>query len=1584
MSTLTEQQELAALGRFPGPELPAVLLPVRLETRFVTTAGRNELLVRIYPDDVHVDTHEPELTSDESAWGRHFWEETWRCGTGDDDDATARRHGAWEQLAQRYGVGRAAWIVRVLQPTNPADRPAQPVPDGSPLQHQPRHPKHDSRADSWTRAPRANLLPDRWIVLGHRGGRRVAVAIAEPVARGLAVGPDPSAPPPPPTGDDVLAVDAGMRWLVDFAAAEQAGMAVRVPLGADDVKLGFDTLVAVGLRTGSTPAQSASDLAALLDDHRFTEGLAFAPVGTPTNNTPAAASGHAPRALDPVATYPHDGVEAPPSDSAASAFARAVGIDPRVVGSLPEAARRDEADARAMQTLLWPATGGYFFEQLLDVFPAATVERARRHFVDNVRAAGPLPAVRVGRQPYGVLPATSLDRWTPAPGDAALLAIVKALRERWRGVAPRVARLDRRPTGPAPTEAQILGVLRASPQSSAYAARLMFDHALFGVRALHTSVQVPSQAITHKQGLTALLETLGVSGQPRLLTSVLAASSNGLRETPVLSSNGVGEAELLQWLRDSPPAVIADETGLAAKPGHLLYLLGRHSVLLTYAAAAFEIQQAAGGAAKRPEPALVDVLEADTPTVGRLIARPLPGVTKALHELTADDHPAAARLDDLRASLDALRSLPPERLEDLFVGTLDLFAYRLDAWITSLATSRLAQLRASAPSGTLVGGFGWLEDVRPEPAKPAVPAPPAGEPAPLVTDPRSAGFVHAPSLNQAATAAVLRSGYAAGTNHAFAVDLSSQRVRLAEWLLDGVRQGQPLGALLGYRFERGLHERGLDRYIAPFRRIAPFGELAAAQARAEDTADEVSRLRGLPHPDVIRANIALVAARRNHLELTRERDQLPAQLKTAEANVKPLADQRAALQAELQRLQGILQRNPSDGTTRAKVLAVSLKLQQLAPKIKPLEAEVTRLQQRKTELVGLIAAAAGDVAEAQQRFDELHEAPHPDLPAAEKAAAAAEKEFDRLLADARQRRLFPPTAKLQSLEAVEVTNVADGLALLDLHQRAAIPFGRKALPARSSADHGPVVAELEALAAAVDAIGDALTAESVHQLVQGNPTRAGASLDAVARNDVPPPELEFARTPRSGVAVTHRVLMLGNHSGAGAPGWPSDPGQVRAAAEPTLSRWVGQLLGDPAAIRYDVEFGDPVSEAVRARRELRLDGAGIGPLDLCALVGEAGAARPELERALAARAAANRPTGVPADATVRLIIDRQPDWPADVRSIAEVFEVVRAINAAVADARPLTPADLSSPEAAPVAAVDVAELRGRADAVIERLGGAVGDDSKLALLGIDSAAEARRRLDAARAMAAAFDRSAADAEEQQAHDVARIRAVLGEAFVVLPRIVAGSGSELAKALAAGDARFGGDRAAPRTWLQRVAPVRRNVERLQTVQLYGAVGGRPGGVTVAQLPFVESDRWVALPPSPGGRIAAGRLSLVAYTPEPLQPAGALTGLFVDEWVEVVPNEREVTGIAFNFDEPAAQPPQTIIVAVAPPGAPRWGVDLLEAIVLETFDLARLRAVTPEQLASQTDLDQILPALYFALNMENDTVSTDFARAMDQVV
>src|SRR5207249_2427042 len=55
-----------------------------------------------------------------------------------------------------------------------------------------------------------------------------------------------------------------------------------------------------------------------------------------------------------------------------------------------------------------------------------------------------------------------------------------------------------------------------------------------------------------------------------------------------------------------------------------------------------------------------------------------------------------------------------------------------------------------------------------------------------------------------------------------ALDLSSRRVRTARWVLSAVRAGQPLGAVLGYQFERDLTDAGLQRYLAAFRKLTRF------------------------------------------------------------------------------------------------------------------------------------------------------------------------------------------------------------------------------------------------------------------------------------------------------------------------------------------------------------------------------------------------------------------------------------------------------------------------------------------------------------------------------------------------------------------------------------------------------------------------------------------------------------------------------------------------------------------------------------------------------------------------------------------
>jgi hypothetical protein len=145
------------------------------------------------------------------------------------------------------------------------------------------------------------------------------------------------------------------------------------------------------------------------------------------------------------------------------------------------------------------------------------------------------------------------------------------------------------------------------------------------------------------------------------------------------------------------------------------------------------------------------------------------------------------------------------------------------------------------------------------------------------------------------------------------------------------------------------------------------------------------------------------------------------------------------------------------------------------------------------------------------------------------------------------------------------------------------------------------------------------------------------------------------------------------------------------------------------------------------------------------------------------------------------------------------------------------------------------------------------------------------------------------------------------------------------------------------------------------------------LSVAQLPRAEDDRWVALPLPGGKTLGAGRLSLVIQSTTPVDPTRPVCGLLVDEWVEVVPNPEETTALTFQFDPPDVCAPQAVLLAVPPIPGKAWNAWDLQRVLLETLDLAKLRAVEPQSLG---ELSHYLPALYFGLNAADAAVATDF--------
>jgi hypothetical protein len=330
-------------------DLPLALFPVRLETRFFQLdTGWTDLHVRVYPDKVHLDSHDPALTADEVVWGQRCWTLQWQAGT---DDGLLRD--AWRMLAGRFGPERAAWVARALTPANAASRPTGP-PEFPDLRD----------AATTTRTALVRLLPTRWVATACAGGVVAAVVAGNDIVPDLAVGPDLSdAVAPTSLDDETPAIDEGMRWMIDFDKAEEVGMALRMTLWAPEV----DVLLVTGLREGD----GSSEVAAQLDGHHFTDGLAFLPAGTPTNNTAAGRSGY--QAPDPRQdqSYANEFLQQPGDGSAATLAAAAFGTS--AFGTIAGAADDGATIARAMATALWPATWGYFLSQMIGFDGTLTV-----------------------------------------------------------------------------------------------------------------------------------------------------------------------------------------------------------------------------------------------------------------------------------------------------------------------------------------------------------------------------------------------------------------------------------------------------------------------------------------------------------------------------------------------------------------------------------------------------------------------------------------------------------------------------------------------------------------------------------------------------------------------------------------------------------------------------------------------------------------------------------------------------------------------------------------------------------------------------------------------------------------------------------------------------------------------------------------------------------------------------------------------------------------------------------------------------------------------------------------------------------
>ncbi len=1347
-----EQELIAELGQAEAygeleSELPILLFPVRLETRYFRPDGNLELRVRVFPDTIHVDSHNPNIATFELQLAKAYWNVRYQHGI----KASATRN-AWAQLSKRVGTPRGQWLASQLVPKN-----LQEAPKGAPAFP----PMESIESHNPQLVATARVLPDRWAFCCTHSGSE-STHWGQPVRSELPVGPNANAKELP---DFPGAIDEGNRWLVDFAEAEKRGMAIRISL--PNALQRVDKLIVLGVRASIDSEESEKRVSELLEMQRASDGFSLLSPDTPTNNTEEERSG---LRVDQVATPEsfaafHEKAPLPASCQGAR-LGSALGLGEQALASVEHARHDRESATSAMHTALWPATWGYYLEQMIQPsLRASDLGKTRSHFIKHVRAAGALPSLRIGKQPYGILPVTCLARFHDGASDDYRRRLARFLRtqsNRWLDSVPRVPRLAQS----GDPSAELDEILTMTPRSVHYFARSAKTRE-FLIRTIQTII---ADAAVQNGLIAAIDATTLATLQPHLAAlgttppSMPAISKLIFEEAavqigvPLVAAKDIERSaplpdNYIAAILDASLATLRSEELAGASPKTLLYMLLRHAALQEYVDAGFRLL------GKR-KPLETSEKETASARIWKKVQEP--SIEKRLLSKNLSEA-SLADLREFKASLQTLQTSSVAELERLSADTLDLSSHRLDAWITSVATSRLAELRTTKPRGLHIGGFGWLEGL-------AVPSDVATDDGAETTDLDNEGYIHAPSLAQAKTAAILRSAYLAHpeSEQSFAVDLSSRRVKAATQLLDALRQGQELGAVLGYRIERMLLENGAGRTIAQLRRLAP------------------------------------------------------------------------------------LQSSTSDKTAPSLVV----------------------------DGVRLHALWKEDAAQVP----------------------------------------------------VEVRNIL--ISIDDV----------------------------------IDATGDVLLAESVHQATTGQSSRAAAGLDFLADGDVPAPDPGIVKTPSSDRKMGHRVMVLLS----GNPGWPGDSTRLRAIAAPELNAWAAAVIGSPEQVHFRVDYLNAEDQNPVHSREHTLADVDLCALDLVHLSHSAASGNETPLHQLLAQHF--EPLAPPhwAPGSFRTIVGSARDSKTAAKEMAldEAMTLARSLRALCGLGRELRPTDTQPP---PSAIADdtgeaLATLRAYAAGVEARLEALLAlpkseqrwHASVLSKTASSTGLELSARLDLMRSL-----RSSALSEVR-----ARLAAVFGKDFLILAPLPNAATTALHEGMSDQSALVQ-DEDEVSDWVTDYGKVRKPVEALS--QLLTAVQAhRPlsdAQLQVAQFPHRPGMPWIGLAANPS-ESNEPRLSMVVHTPLGTAGQGPWVGLYIDSWSEGIPSNHHTTGLSLHYDDPKSRAPQSMLLAVPPSTRRGWSFQTLRAIVEESFDLVKIRMVDGHALEN---MSHFLPAQLIADNLLEDTVS-----------
>lgn len=1599
-----------------------------------------------------------------------YWSTIWLV-MGDGTKEAA----AWNDLVTAAGSEAAAEdLIKRFAPFNLGAVPPSPktkeevtvsiaflqLPDSSTI---------ITKGQSWSQAPMVDMLPERFVVTGYIGNSVAFEEMGAHIPSPLYVAPDPGT-----AAEDQFSKDANgdivfpeeLRWMTDFDTAIQAGLGMKINITGDQAQRGFDRIVVLGVRLSADETKGQALVENLFDHHRKSrKGIALIPQGTPTNNTEDDAAGYdsldsADESFDilkkgklfdyqPDLLLKTDG----------QWLAESLGISYDAVNKISNADITDIAEGRMMNIALWPATLGYTMDTMMQpVFDDRDIEVTRDFFNQFISGRGRVPAIKIGRQPYGILPTVAFSKlgWIKQNDNLRisrgrnylleLYTILKKIDEDWTPLLDQVSYVSK--GGDAhQILLNALGLTASSLefyQRTAESKEDLFNRFnLMGLGGTFLAAIISNWYLTSG---TALLKKHGYTADqiPDILNKFFLKSQNQLKG-PLIDDRPLSETERLrayttdnknyiQWLAEAAGAghdALRKRKGFKEDkiPTALLYLMLHHSLDLGYVEVSLRLYHKAGLLndeqlrLAKAEPAFLHISQKtkeseskwsrlytkETAITGNTNLHVGDYIAKNLKTEVASQY----LLEQLTV-LDKLKDLSTAKLERIFTEHIDCCTYRLDAWKGGIMNYQLSMMRRNFNDnggefrqGLHIGAFGWVENVKSE-NKVLTPVKVEDEdvnkyftenqPIPLQRDSTNGGFILAPSLDHAVTASILRNGYTANKNpEALRINLSSERVRKALSVIEGIRGGQSMGVLLGYQLERGLHEGypgvELDFLIYQLRKAFPLVVNRIKATKIDDPTDPSDATEVIEARNVIdglslinqitksgqatypfgKTNLPTItiAAQADAInkEVAKIRD-----INDAVADLAMAESVHQVVQGNYDRANATLDafskgnfppepdviKTPRSGSTLTHRVGLHLKPglaidPTATPRAQAEPAINDWLANTLPPLTDIICSVSYAVVVDEQ----ISAATLGLLPIdllyninTENEQALTEID-DRIIKFVLDKPGVRPDTEIRinymkgqpnKYSFFEVAPLLNSLRAILLRSRPLAPNDISISADAKEVENNVVFAENNFTR--LQAIRTTLQTFRNTPLTNYINTATPLMADTVANRDAILAALE------SGF-ISPMISLLAEYSKTGLP--QSGFGFIYTRkkelyknllkkAGDLVVRWNDKLLKfDTAILEYDaLPVATPDEERIAFLQKTELYISTVVRTILPA---------------------------IPNDYKNLLLADRttfkakRDDFDAvAVTNLTSLKDLLHLIKAGLPienfDAEPF---DLKVIEDGLIVFAD--ELFTKAKLI---------------------AADLDKRLQTTDDLFTQYS-TATDNNKKVTIVEEAVKQLLHEDFKIIPEFAVPStsadewnNSYLSKAQLFDylQGSLGVDFPED-DWLYGVARVRERLHHWENIVLLSPAFKKAAPeLHPVQLPYAANDSWLALDYPETYIINSDRLLYTAHYTLPFDKNSNQCGLLIDEWTEVVPSKDETVGLSFHYDRPNAEPPQAMLLAMPTAFTGEWSWQDLLDTVNETLDMAKKRAIEPAQVDT-TDYGRFLPALISSMTVHPLTVSLNLS-------